>query len=219
MQKPPGNKQKPSDRRLEDFLGKSSKLRANAIIAVSVFDSSMEKALLRKGSFFCAKGRVAKLDCGVACAKALGPVIASYAKYVWGEKGLCAKRLLRALWGKRGVLGLSLYGQACFAPMLGCFFPGISLLLIFCQGDVSESLLWGVIAICAGVASQGPVSQKCAHACSPATVQYMVLRRKSTEKIVVRGMCSLIDLVFSVSGIFIEEFQHPQLRRQRSFSA
>lgn len=121
-QKTPGNKQRPSDRRLEDFLGKSSKLRANAIIAVSVFDSSMEKALLRKGSFFCAKGRVAKLDCGVACAKALGPVIASYAKYVWGEKGLCAKRLLRALWGKRGVLGLSLCGQACFAPMLGCFF-------------------------------------------------------------------------------------------------
>ena len=116
-QKTPGNKQRPSDRRLEDFLGKSSKLRANAITAGSVFDSSIKKALLRKGSFFCAKGRVAKLDCGVACAKALGPVIASYAKYVWGEKGLCAKRLLRALWGKRGVLGLSLYGQACFAPM------------------------------------------------------------------------------------------------------
>ena len=80
------------------------------------------------------------------------------------------------------------------------------------------SFLWGdIIAICAGVASQGPVSQKCAHACSSAAVQYMVLRRKSTEKIVVRGMCCHIDVVFSVPGIFIEEYQYPQLRRQLRF--
>ena len=125
----------------------------------------------------------------------------------WEKKAFVQKKSLRALLGNRGVsLGSTSVDRRALLYHIGLFFLGVSLLLIFCQGDVSVSFLWGdIIAICAGVASQGPVSQKCAHACSPATVQYMVLRRKSTEKIVVRGMCSLIDLVFSVSGIFIEE--------------
>ena len=122
-QKTPGNKQRPSDRRLEDFLGKSSKLRANAIIAVSVFDSSIKKALLRKGSFFCAKGSVAKLDCGVACAKVLRPVIAPYAKYVWGEKGLCAKKTPQSLIGKARVsLGSASMDRRALLPCWAVFF-------------------------------------------------------------------------------------------------
>lgn len=138
-QKTPGNKQRPSDRRLEDFLGKSSKLRANAITAGSVFDSSIKKALLRKGSFFCAKGSVAKLD-SVAGTKALGPIIAPYAKYVLGEKGLCAKKISQGFIGKSGsVLGFNLCGQACFAlPYWAVFSRSLSLAYLLPRRRVCE---------------------------------------------------------------------------------